>query len=80
MRSDTQLCILTAAAAREDGRAFPFPAHLTGDTDREATLLVESGLLEYRRPTIYDSVWKQVRGRGNVTAYITPAGEKYINI
>jgi Protein of unknown function (DUF3489) len=81
--SDTQLVILTTAAARDDGRIMPLAASLKkrgGALKRVLGTLLKAGLIEEQRSGVDDEVWRTDGNDVRLTLAITPAGLSAIGL
>lgn len=75
--SDTQLVILSAAAARDDRLVLPLPASLKttgGALKRVLGALLKGGLIVEQRAGRDDEVWRTDENDRRLTLAITPAG------
>ncbi len=75
--SDTQLVILTAAAAREDGRLLPPPTTIKArGSALTASLqsLIDKGLTAETEALPNDAIWREADGEPRLTLMITEAG------
>lgn len=80
--NDTQLTILTSAAARDDRRVLPLPRLRAPSVAVQKTLrsLLTDGLIEEVAATRDDPVWEQSDQHGRVTLAVTADGLAAIGI
>lgn len=87
---DAMAILLIHAAVRSDGYCFPFPiisrpqekgrvVRTAAELDAAAEGLLRRGYLKRTKTNIRKHVWRNVRGVGDVTLEITPAGRAAIN-
>ena len=74
--SDTQLVILSAACARDDGAVFPITASLKGGAlTKVLQSLLAKGLIEEAAANIGDTVWRD-EDEGRLTLRVTAAAHE----
>src|SRR5690606_18559350 len=80
--NDTQLTILSNAAARDDRRVLPLPKLKAPPTAVIKTIksMIAAGLVEQIRATRDDETWEHAEGVDRTTLIITPAGLAAIGI
>ncbi|MDX9859311.1 MAG: DUF3489 domain-containing protein [Rhodospirillales bacterium] len=72
--SDTQLVILSAACARDDGLVLPLPDRLKGGAAKTVVeSLIAKGLIEEVDAKLCDPVWRETGDGHGVTLVVTDA-------
>ncbi len=80
--TDTQLVILSAAAARDDGAALPLPSRLKLNKGSAATVLrslVKRGLLVEQPTTVKEQIWRR-DGDDGLALVLTSVGREALGI
>lgn len=87
---DEMAILLIHAATRSDGLCYPFPIikraqekgmpqRTRAELDKAAEGLLRRGYLKRTKTSLQNHIWRRVRGVGDVTLEITPAGRAAIN-
>lgn len=87
---DEMAILLIHAATRSDGFCYPFPIvsrpqsgerkpRTVAELDKAAEGLLRRGYLKRTKTSLQKHIWRRVRGVGDVTLEITPAGRAAIN-
>ena len=80
---DTQLVILSAAAQRDDGLAWPVPDSITSEEERvrnRLRSLVRVGYLQERRAEFNEDGWREDKAGRPYTLEVTAAGLAAISV
>jgi len=87
---DEMVLLLIHAATRGDGLCYPFPIisrpqagdrkrRTAAELDKAAEGLLRRGYLKRTKTNLQKHIWRRVRGIGDVTLEVTPAGRAAIN-
>ena len=86
---DAMILLLLHGATRGDGLCYPFPIisrpqegfkrRTAAELDKAAEGLIRRGYLKRTKTKLQKHIWRRVRGIGDVTLEITPAGRAAIN-